>query len=414
VTRSPRRAMSAYVVACLMFGLGCKPSPQPASPTRVAQAEGDQRSVGVLPQDTAKPEGVVDRKDPQAVEPAVSADAPVRDEEAPAPKSRRALEAKDDGVEALLGRPMKKEVATQPLGQDVTLRARGYGSGSVGLGTLGTTAAGGVAHGALGRKTANRMAIAEPLAAPPPSTPAEFNTEAYAHHKDNDFFAVKDTPLSTFSIDVDTASYSNMRRFLNQGTRPPADAVRIEELINYFRYDYAPPHDGKPFSVHAEVGSCPWAKDHRLVHIGVQGKTLDDGKVPPRNLVFLVDVSGSMDEPNKLPLLKRGLRMLVENLRAQDKLAMVVYAGASGVALPTTSGGNHGRILEAIDRLEAGGSTNGGEGIELAYKLAQTQFDKTGINRVILATDGDFNVGCHERRRAHALDRREAQERRCS
>ncbi|HWB81006.1 MAG TPA: von Willebrand factor type A domain-containing protein [Nannocystaceae bacterium] len=215
--------------------------------------------------------------------------------------------------------------------------------------------------------------------------------ESYEHVEENKFVAVADDPRSTFSIDVDTASYSNMRRFLNDNTLPPADAVRIEELINYFDYDYAAPEGSAPFSMTHEVSSCPWNDDHLLVHVGLQGKVIAERDVPARNLVFLLDVSGSMNSADKLPLLKRGLGMLVDNLRKEDRVSIVVYAGASGLVLEPT--GDKAEILSALDRLESGGSTNGGAGIELAYRLAEKTFVKGGINRVILATDGDFNVG---------------------
>jgi Ca-activated chloride channel homolog len=221
----------------------------------------------------------------------------------------------------------------------------------------------------------------------------EFNTEAYSHIEENPFLDVRRAPLSTFSIDVDTASYSNMRRFLNEGHLPPKDAVRIEELINYFNYDYPQPVGDAPFSVTTEVAQCPWNSAHRLVHIGLQGRRLDRAQLPPANLVFLIDVSGSMDEPNKLPLVKSSLSLLTEQLTARDRVAIVVYAGNSGLVLPATAGDRRGEILAALDRLEAGGSTNGGAGIQLAYRIAQDNFIKGGINRVILATDGDFNVG---------------------
>ncbi len=215
--------------------------------------------------------------------------------------------------------------------------------------------------------------------------------EDYAQIAENEFVAVKDDPRSTFSIDVDTASYSNMRRFLGDNALPPTDAVRIEELVNYFDYDYAAPEGSAPFSMTHEVSSCPWNDDHLLVHVGLQGKVIDERDVPARNLVFLLDVSGSMNSPDKLPLLKRGLGMLVDNLRKEDRVSIVVYAGASGLVLEPTA--DKAEITSALERLESGGSTNGGAGIELAYRLAEKTFVKGGINRVILATDGDFNVG---------------------
>jgi Ca-activated chloride channel family protein len=219
------------------------------------------------------------------------------------------------------------------------------------------------------------------------------NTEQYSHIDENPFLEIARAPLSTFSIDVDTASYSNTRRFLKDGQLPPKDAVRIEELVNYFSYDYPQPVGDAPFSVTAEISEAPWNPSHRLVHIGLQGKRIAQENMPPANLVFLLDVSGSMNEERKLPLVKSAMRLLAEQLTARDRVAMVVYAGSSGLVLPATSGDRKGEILAAIDRLEAGGSTNGGEGIQLAYKIAQENFIRNGVNRVILATDGDFNVG---------------------
>jgi Ca-activated chloride channel homolog len=221
----------------------------------------------------------------------------------------------------------------------------------------------------------------------------EFNTEAYDRIDDNPFRRVTQDPLSTFSIDVDTASYANVRRFLNSGSLPPRDAVRIEELVNYFRFDYPRPVGGQPFSVTTEIAPCPWNPTHRLALIGLQAMPLETDAVPARNLVFLLDVSGSMMPPDKLPLIKTAMRMLVDTLTERDRIAIVVYAGASGLVLPSTSGAHKEKIHQAIAALEAGGSTNGAAGITLAYQVAQDQFVKGGINRVILATDGDFNVG---------------------
>ncbi len=219
------------------------------------------------------------------------------------------------------------------------------------------------------------------------------SAERYAEINENPFLEASRAPLSTFSIDVDTASYANVRRFLNDGQMPPKDAVRTEELINYFEYDYPQPVGNVPFSVTTEAAACPWNQNHRIVSIGLQGKKVSLDNVPPSNLVFLVDVSGSMNESNKLPLLKQGLKLLVNQLSAKDRVAIVVYAGNSGLALPSTSAGNKQEILSSLNQLEAGGSTNGGQGIQLAYKIAQDNFIKGGNNRVILATDGDFNVG---------------------
>jgi Ca-activated chloride channel family protein len=231
------------------------------------------------------------------------------------------------------------------------------------------------------------------LVAPEPQTGGKFNTENYNRIDDNPFHRVDNDPLSTFSIDVDTAAYSNMRRFITQGQLPPKDAVRIEELINYFPYNYPQPTGNRPFSVTTEVTAAPWNPQHKLVQVGLQGKRLESETLPPSNLVFLIDVSGSMGEPDKLPLVQQSLKLLVNKLRPEDRVSLVVYAGNAGVVLPATPGNQKTKILAAIDRLQAGGSTAGGQGIELAYKIAKQNFLKLGNNRVILATDGDFNVG---------------------
>lgn len=219
------------------------------------------------------------------------------------------------------------------------------------------------------------------------------NTEQYDLISENDFLKVVDNPLSTFSIDVDTASYSNIRRFLNNNQMPPRDAVRIEEMINYFDYNYPQPGWNQPFSITLEHGICPWNPGHHLVLVGLQGKELNERQTPPSNLVFLIDVSGSMSSPDKLPLLKESLKMMVAQLRSEERVSIVVYAGAAGLVLDSAPGYNKGLIMSAIDNLQAGGSTAGGQGIELAYAMARKNFLKDGNNRVILATDGDFNVG---------------------
>lgn len=224
-------------------------------------------------------------------------------------------------------------------------------------------------------------------------TKIDFNREGYDKITENQFLKVKDNPLSTFSIDVDAASYSNIRRFLNQGQLPPAGAVRIEEMVNYFKYEYPQPTNKDPFSINTEIAEAPWNKDHKLVLIGLQGKKIPTENLPASNLVFLIDVSGSMQDANKLPLVKASMKMLVDQLREEDKISMVVYAGAAGIVLKPTSGADKTKIKDAIDRLETGGSTAGGAGIKLAYKTAQENFVKNGNNRVILCTDGDFNVG---------------------
>ncbi|HEX8326390.1 MAG TPA: von Willebrand factor type A domain-containing protein [Hymenobacter sp.] len=219
--------------------------------------------------------------------------------------------------------------------------------------------------------------------------------DTYAHVKENAFFTAKNAPLSTFSLDVDNASYSNVRRFLNEGQLPPRDAVRVEEMLNYFRYDYAAPPatSPDPVRISTELAVCPWNSAHQLARIGIQAKKVETAKLPPANLVFLVDVSGSMNGPDRLPLVQAGLKLLVKQLRPQDRVALVVYAGAAGLVLPPTPGSQSQVILDAIDRLQAGGSTAGGAGLRLAYSTAKQSFVKDGNNRVILATDGDFNVG---------------------
>jgi Ca-activated chloride channel family protein len=221
----------------------------------------------------------------------------------------------------------------------------------------------------------------------------DWNTEAYATIHENGFKDVMHAPLSTFSIDVDKASYSNVRRFINMGQQPPVDAVRIEEMINYFSYDYPEPEGDHPFTVSTELTVCPWNAQHQLLHIGLQGKSIEKEQLPPSNIVFLLDVSGSMGSPNKLPLLKKAFGLLVKELRPEDRVAIVVYAGAAGAVLESTPGSEKSTIMEALERLNAGGSTAGGAGLKLAYKIAGENFIEEGNNRIILATDGDFNVG---------------------
>ena len=220
-----------------------------------------------------------------------------------------------------------------------------------------------------------------------------YNTEDYDNITENGFKKVTDNPLSTFSIDVDAASYSNVRRFLNNNQLPPAGAVRTEEMINYFKYQYPQPTGNDPFSINTELSDCPWNPQNKLLLIGLQGKKIPTDKLPPSNLVFLIDVSGSMMDENKLPLVKASMKMLTDQLRENDRISIVVYAGRAGVALPATDGSDKIKIKTAIDALEAGGSTAGGEGIQMAYKIAQQNFMKEGNNRIILCTDGDFNVG---------------------
>jgi len=219
------------------------------------------------------------------------------------------------------------------------------------------------------------------------------DNESYGTIKEIGFLKAEKDPLSTFSIDVDAAAYSNVRRFINNGGLPPKDAVRIEEMVNYFDYDYAQPTGKDPVNIVTEIAPAPWNPNHRLLHIGLQAKTISTESLPASNLVFLIDVSGSMNSANKLPLLVSSLKLLTDQLRAKDKVAIVVYAGSSGLALPATAGDNKTTIKEALNRLSAGGSTAGGAGLELAYKVATENFVKGGNNRIILATDGDFNVG---------------------
>jgi len=219
------------------------------------------------------------------------------------------------------------------------------------------------------------------------------SNESYAEIEESGFKSPWKNPFSTFSIDVDAAAYSNVRRFINNGQLPPSDAVKIEEMINYFTYEYKSPRGKHPFGVEHEVSSAPWNSDHKLVHVGIQGERIEMDDLPASNIVFLLDVSGSMGSPNKLPLLKKSFKLLINELRPEDRVAIVVYAGAAGEVLESTPGNEKGKILKALERLNAGGSTAGGAGIELAYKIAQENFIKNGNNRIILATDGDFNVG---------------------
>ncbi|MEY2489448.1 MAG: Ca-activated chloride channel [Verrucomicrobiota bacterium] len=221
----------------------------------------------------------------------------------------------------------------------------------------------------------------------------DFDTATYDHVSENPFLPAASNPLSTFSIDVDTASYSNVRRFINSGALPPRDAVRVEEMINYFTYDYREPEGEKPFSIDLDATACPWDGSHRLLRIGLKGREVATENRPASNLVFLLDVSGSMTPAERLPLVKEAMRLLVEKLTEKDRVAIVIYAGGSGLALPSTTGDRKETILRALEELKAGGSTNGAEGIELAYRVAADNFIKGGVNRVILATDGDFNIG---------------------
>lgn len=226
-----------------------------------------------------------------------------------------------------------------------------------------------------------------------PSAAKDFNTEEYGRIIENEFKDARQNPLSTFSIDVDKASYANIRRYITGSQLPPKDSVRIEEMINYFTYDYPQPEGDNPFSVTTEISECPWNRQHKLVRIGLQGKSLNYDQLKPCNLVFLVDSSGSMEDVNKLPLLKQSLKLLVDGLDDRDKIAIVAYAGSAGLILPATPASRKQQIIDALDQLNAGGTTAGGEGLQLAYRVAQENLIKDGNNRVILCTDGDFNVG---------------------
>ncbi len=306
----------------------------------------------------------------------------------------------ENALGALMGNQVGDHYGYGGLGVKGTGRGGGgIGGGAIGMGKLSTIGHGGGGGAGAGYgRGANHYGIRGPSPFAFRIDPVKvyqpgYNTEKYDHLDDNPFLQVASSPLSTFSIDVDTASYANIRRFVRENTPPPKDAVRIEEIVNYFSYNYKPPQKDAPFSVHVETAECPWNRENRLARIGLRGLDVEQEERLPANLVFLIDVSGSMRTQNKLPLLKRSMKMLVKALDEPDQVAMVVYAGASGLVLDSTSASDKQAILDAIDRLSAGGSTNGGEGIQLAYRIARAHFNKKGINRVILATDGDFNVG---------------------
>ncbi|MEO8673476.1 MAG: VWA domain-containing protein [Tahibacter sp.] len=246
----------------------------------------------------------------------------------------------------------------------------------------------------IGIAGARQSAQAQPIQAPTPGYTQVENTEKYQDHADNPVQRTAENPVSTFSIDVDTGSYSNIRRMLRGGALPPVDAVRAEEMINYFDFAYTPPATpATPFSVTTEISAAPWNAQHQLLLVGIKGYEVPKAQIPASNLVFLIDTSGSMDSPDKLPLLREAFKQMTAQLREQDRVSIVVYAGSAGLVLPPTPGNEHERIVAALDQLSAGGSTNGGAGIGLAYAMAEKAFIKGGVNRVILATDGDFNVG---------------------
>jgi Ca-activated chloride channel family protein len=292
--------------------------------------------------------------------------------------------------------------ATHNLTQDIVLKASKQNLEEVVVVGYGTTKRQMLAGSVSGISAKSMRGNADYVYAPSPTTPYDkeidhqnqpYNREGYDAITENRFKKVTDNPLSTFSIDVDGAAYSNMRRYLENGSLPPAGAVRIEEMINYFHYTYPQPADGHPFSINTEISDCPWNTQHKLALIGLQGKIIPTENLPASNLVFLIDVSGSMSDANKLPLVRASLKLLTEQMRQQDRVAIVVYAGSAGLVLPSTSGSDKAKINKAIDNLNAGGSTAGGAGIKLAYKTAKEHFMKDGNNRIILCTDGDFNVG---------------------
>ncbi len=263
----------------------------------------------------------------------------------------------------------------------------GIAIGLMGLIILGcqTAQQNGASYNAVAREKVVMLELEE--------TGQEFSTEEYDRIYENEFKDAMQNPLSTFSIDVDNAAYSNIRRFINGNQMPPKDAVRIEEMINYFSYNYPEPSGEHPFALFTEVGECPWSGGHLLAHIGIQGKRLDYDNLKPANLVFLIDVSGSMSSANKLGLIKKSVKLMLHELNEKDRVSVVVYAGAAGLVLPSTPATERKKIERAFNKLEAGGSTAGGEGIELAYKVAKENLIDGGNNRVILCTDGDFNVG---------------------
>ena len=368
--------------AAVVAALGCEASPD-AGAGRLAKIEAPEApSSGVE----------ADRVDPGAT---AEAESP------PAPPKKKATANEGRGEEKA-DRAAPEAAGVGGLGLQGTGRGGGgTGEGTIGLGNVGLIGKGGGGGTGSGYGRGSGAGFApggygqagRGLLGPG----AQMGGEVFETIDEPGFVTVADEALSTFSVDVDTASYALMRRFLGDGQRPPADSVRLEELVNYFDYDYPQPAEGQPFSVVTEVASAPWAEEHRLLHVGLQGVAIDDADVPPRNLVFLLDVSGSMNRPDALPLLKQGMALLARQLRKQDRVAIVVYAGASGMVLPSTSGADISKILGALESLRAGGSTNGGAGIELAYSVAQKNFIRGGINRVILATDGDFNVGVANR-----------------
>jgi Ca-activated chloride channel homolog len=374
-----RRSIVGLVALSLLAGCSHTPS--------AGSVERSQTPVAVAPPGNDAPQ--TDAKVAVPDRSSVNEQATPEPAAPPAPMAE-AAEKKKEANGASRSAPRPQAVS----GGGLALKGSGVGGGGKGMG-VGIVGLSG-SHALRSASPSKPSAVLAPVPAPTSAAidrDAAMNTENYKHVVENPFLSVQNQPLSTFSVDVDTASYSNSRRFLAEGTLPPRDAIRIEEWVNYFAYDYAKPTGNAPFAVNTEVTTCPWNSAHKLVRIGIKGQEMSAANVPPRNLVFLLDVSGSMMSADKLPLVKRGLSLMTDSLRPQDSIAIVVYAGNSGLVLPATSGRERGKILKALDGLEAGGSTNGGEGIQLAYAVAQQQLKKGGINRVILATDGDFNVG---------------------
>jgi Ca-activated chloride channel family protein len=320
---------------------------------------------------------------PAAEAPSISVEA------APSPMHAE-LKEKGDAVMPDAPQAMSRQVSRSVAVAPAKPSAPGDSAAPVEMSRRAGSAAPPASLGGLGGGPLSARKSASVMAQPEPPL---LEGEAYAEQRDSGYARVSDSPLSTFSIDVDTASYANVRRFLQQGQLPPAGAVRIEELINYFPYAYPDPNEDGPLRVVTELSAAPWNPEHQLLLVGLQGKRIETAALPARNLVFLIDVSGSMESPNKLPLLKRSLETLTETLRENDRVAIVVYAGATGLVLPPTSGDRKTEILAALERLEAGGSTNGGAGLELAYSIAGQLSRPGSTTRVVLATDGDFNVG---------------------